>query len=69
MSAALGRAFGGIKMVFERFGFPEDDLEKMSNGLVEVLQQADADGEKAHAAATAGGTYRIAFGPRAARRC
>lgn len=40
MAAALGRAFGGMNMVFERFGFPEDELEKMSNGLVEVLQQA-----------------------------
>ena len=27
-------------MIFDRFGFPEDELEKMSNGLVEVLQQA-----------------------------
>jgi len=27
-------------MIFERFGFREDELEKMSNGLVEVLQQA-----------------------------
>lgn len=40
VAAALGRAFGGMNMVFERFGFPEDELEKMSNGLVEVLQQA-----------------------------
>jgi hypothetical protein len=27
-------------MIFDQFGFPEDELEKMSNGLVEVLQQA-----------------------------
>lgn len=40
VAAALGRAFGGMNMVFDRFGFPEDDLEKMSNGLVEVLEQA-----------------------------
>ena len=40
VAAALGRAFGGMNMVFERFGFPEDELEKMSNGFVEVLQQA-----------------------------
>ena len=40
VAATLGRAFGGMNMVFERFGFPEDELEKMSNGLVEVLQQA-----------------------------
>jgi hypothetical protein len=40
VAAALSRAFGGMNMVFERFGFPEDELEKMSNGLVEVLEQA-----------------------------
>ena len=40
VAAALARAFGGMNMIFERFGFPEDELEKMSNGLVEVLQQA-----------------------------
>ena len=39
-AAALGRAFGGMNMIFDRFDFPEDELEKMSNGLVEVLQQA-----------------------------
>ena len=43
VAAALGRAFGGMNMVFERFGFPEDELEKMSNGLVEVGQQAGAE--------------------------
>ena len=40
VAAALGRAFGGMNMIFDRFGFPEDELEKMSSGLVEVLQQA-----------------------------
>ena len=40
VAAALARAFGGMNMIFERFGFPEDELEKMSSGLVEVLQQA-----------------------------
>ena len=40
VAAALARAFGGMNIIFERFGFPEDELEKMSNGLVEVLQQA-----------------------------
>jgi hypothetical protein len=39
VAAALGRAFGGMNLIFDRFGFPEDELEKMSNGLVEVLQQ------------------------------
>ena len=40
VSEALGRGFGGLNMVFDRFGFAEDELENMSNGLVEVLQQA-----------------------------
>ena len=40
VAAALARALGGMNTIFERFGFPEDELEKMSNGLVEVLQQA-----------------------------
>jgi hypothetical protein len=40
LASALRRAFGGINMIFDRFGFPEDELEKMSDGLVEVLQQA-----------------------------
>ena len=40
VAAALARAFGGMNVVFGRFSFPEDELEKMSNGLVEVLQQA-----------------------------
>ncbi len=37
---ALQRAFDGMNMIFDRFGFPEDELEKMSDGLVEVMQQA-----------------------------
>ena len=40
VASALGRAFDSMNMVFDRFGFPEDELEKMSNGLAEVLQQA-----------------------------
>ena len=40
VASALGRAFDGMNMVFDRFGFPEHELEAMSNGLVEVLQQA-----------------------------
>ena len=40
VAGALARGFGGMNIVFDRFGFPEDELEKMSNGLVEVLQQA-----------------------------
>ena len=29
-----------MNAVFERFNFPEDELELMSRGFVEVLQQA-----------------------------
>ena len=40
VAAALARGFGSMNMIFDRFGFPGDELEKMSNGLVEMLQQA-----------------------------
>lgn len=40
VAAAMARAFGGMNAVFERFNFPEDELELMSLGFVEVLQQA-----------------------------
>jgi hypothetical protein len=40
VAAAMTRAFGGMNAVFERFNFPEDELELMSRGFVEVLQQA-----------------------------
>jgi hypothetical protein len=40
VAAALARGFGGMNMIFDRFGFPEDELEKMSNGLVEVVLTA-----------------------------
>ena len=40
VAAAMARAFGGMNAVFERFNFPEDELELMSRGFVEVLQQA-----------------------------
>lgn len=39
VAAAMARAFGGMNSVFERFNFPEDELELMSRGFVEVLQQ------------------------------
>ena len=42
VAAALGRAFGGMNLIFDRYGFPEDELEQMSNGLVEVLQQTSS---------------------------
>ena len=38
VAAALGRAFGGMNVVFERFGFPEDELERM---LAVVSQRAN----------------------------
>ena len=40
VAAALARGFGGMNMIFDQFGFPDVELETMSNGLVEVLQQA-----------------------------
>ena len=40
VAGAMARAFGGMNAVFERFNFPEDELELMSRGFVEVLQQA-----------------------------
>ena len=40
VGAALARGFNGMNTVFERFGFPESELELMSRGLVEVLEQA-----------------------------
>ena len=40
VAGALARGFGGMNAIFERFGFPEDELERMSKGLVEVLEQA-----------------------------
>lgn len=40
VAAALKRAIGGMNMIFNRFGFAEGELVKMSDGLVEVLEQA-----------------------------
>ena len=40
VAGAMARAFGGMNAVFERFNFPEEELELMSRGFVEVLQQA-----------------------------
>ena len=40
VAGAMTRAFGAMNAVFERFDFPEDELELMSRGFVEVLQQA-----------------------------
>jgi len=43
VAAATARAFGGMNAVFERFNFPEEELELMSRGFVAVLQQAGMD--------------------------
>lgn len=43
VAAAMARAFGGMNAVFARFNFPEDELELMSRGFIEVLQQAGMD--------------------------
>ena len=37
---ALSRGFGGMNLIFEEHGFPESELQTMSEGLVEVLEQA-----------------------------
>lgn len=36
----LRRGFGGMNAVFEKHGFPGDELESMSRGLIEVIEQA-----------------------------
>ena len=36
----LRRAFAGMNAIFDRHGFPEKELESMSRGLVEVIEQA-----------------------------
>lgn len=40
MVEATVRAFGGMNMIFDQFDFPEDELERIGNGHIEVLQQA-----------------------------
>jgi hypothetical protein len=36
----LNRAFAGMNTIFEKHGFPENELESMSRGLSEVIEQA-----------------------------
>jgi len=36
----LNRGFSGMNFIFEKHGFPENELEIMSRGLVEVIEQA-----------------------------
>lgn len=40
VAQALARGFGGMNVIFEEYGFPETELEAMSRGLLEVLEQA-----------------------------
>lgn len=40
VAQALSRGFGGMNTIFEENGFPESELEAMSMGLIEVLEQA-----------------------------
>ena len=35
----LRRAFAGMNAIFDKHGFPEKELESMSRGLVEVIEQ------------------------------
>ena len=36
----LCRGFGGMNFIFEKFGFPEDELKTMGDGLLEVIDQS-----------------------------
>ncbi len=36
----LHRGFGGMNFIFEKFGFPEDELKTMGDGLLEVIEQS-----------------------------
>jgi len=36
----LNRGFAGMNSIFDKFGFPERELEVMSRGLAEVIEQA-----------------------------
>lgn len=40
LQEALERGFLGMNAVFEKFGFPDGELESMSRGLMEVIEQA-----------------------------
>jgi hypothetical protein len=36
----LRRGFGGMNAIFEKFGFPENELKTMGDGLWEVIEQS-----------------------------
>lgn len=40
LQEALTRGFDGINSIFEKHGFPEDELESMSRRMMEVIEQA-----------------------------
>jgi hypothetical protein len=40
VAQALAHGFGGMNLIFDENGFPESELEAMSRGLLEVLEQA-----------------------------
>ena len=40
LSDFLNRAFASINSIFDKHGFPESELESMSRGLAEVIEQA-----------------------------
>jgi hypothetical protein len=40
VAQALAHGFGGMNLIFEESGFPESELEAMSLGVLEVLEQA-----------------------------
>lgn len=40
LQEVLMRGFGGMNSIFEKYGFPEKELELMSRGLMEVIEQA-----------------------------
>jgi hypothetical protein len=36
----LRRGFGGMNLIFEKFGFPESELKTIGDGLLEVIEQS-----------------------------
>lgn len=40
LGAFLHRAFDRMNFLFDMYGFPESELEVMSRGLLEVIEQA-----------------------------
>jgi hypothetical protein len=36
----LRQGFGGLNLIFEKFGFPESELKIIGDGLLEVIEQS-----------------------------